>query len=529
MLQKIREGTSGLSSKLFAVLIAAIFIFGFGGLGYKSYISNDVAVDVDGDKIYRSQVYHIARMMVLQSGQSEDILKKKDNIFYQRALNSLLYKKVINKISKMLNLAVSRDKVNESIVTSPAFIEDGKFSRQKYLEILKRSNHTDVSYRKDIEDNMISEQLYKGIAGSSFVTEKELELIVSSHEQKRDIIYALVDKNKFKAEANISPEKVKSYYDEHPEEFISPEKISLEYVTLSVKDLMGEVSVSEEEINASFVEYNKLHDDDNEKKVTDKEKTEYSIKEELKAELLYEKAEQLWSERSEELANLTYDNPGSLDIASSIGLTLSTTEMFTREGGSTNISSKDNIIDAAFSEHLLVERNNSELINLDNDTVIVFRVKNHAKERAADLFEVDGKITAILTKEHASDSARDFAMKIKDSYQSGKDLEALEEEFSLSFKKKEGLSKHADDLDPILVKAGFSLNRDESRSPIGVAQLSNGNYVVVFLDKVVDGNINTLSEEKLKAYRSGIEYARGNMEYQLLVDAMKSKIKIKVT
>lgn len=135
------------------------------------------------------------------------------------------------------------------------------------------------------------------------------------------------------------------------------------------------------------------------------------VRPELEAEFRREQAQSIFYERSQQLADDSFAALSELEgVASKLGLPLQTVANFTREGGGP-FGAEPRIIEAAFSEEVLVERQNSPPISLGDDRVVVLRVTAHAERRQKELAAVRTEIEATLRQQ----SARKAAMAATDA------------------------------------------------------------------------------------------------------------------
>jgi peptidyl-prolyl cis-trans isomerase D len=96
-----------------------------------------------------------------------------------------------------------------------------------------------------------------------------------------------------------------------------------------------------------------------------------------------------------------------------------TSKPFGREGGE-GITANRAVVSAAFSQEVLDENANSTGIELDPETVVVLRAKEHLKPEQLPLEAVNTAIRAQLTKEHASAAAKTKADQLIASLRDGK-------------------------------------------------------------------------------------------------------------
>ena len=87
-------------------------------------------------------------------------------------------------------------------------------------------------------------------------------------------------------------------------------------------------------------------------------------------------AEPQFVERSEKLADLTFNSDGLSEAAKELGLKLETSELFGRRGGE-GLFADTRVIRTAFSKDVLDNAQNSELIELDSEHAVVLHLKQH--------------------------------------------------------------------------------------------------------------------------------------------------------
>ena len=131
-----------------------------------------------------------------------------------------------------------------------------------------------------------------------------------------------------------------------------------------------------------------------------------SARTQVENSLRRQKAEQLLADQSDQLANLTYTNPDTLKVAAdALSLPIQTSGLFARNGGNTGLTANPKIINAAFSDNVLKQHNNSDVITVDNQTLVVLRIAEHKPSVVRPLAEVRTTIENILAAEFARKAA----------------------------------------------------------------------------------------------------------------------------
>ncbi len=130
-----------------------------------------------------------------------------------------------------------------------------------------------------------------------------------------------------------------------------------------------------------------------------------SMKPQLMRELKAQQVEQRFVEASKQLEDSAFESSDLAQPAQELGLKVETTPAFGREGGE-GIAANRQVLQAAFSDEVLVDGANSALIELDPDTVVVVRVKQHMQPEQRPLDEVRESIVEQLRKQKAAEQAR---------------------------------------------------------------------------------------------------------------------------
>ena len=114
-------------------------------------------------------------------------------------------------------------------------------------------------------------------------------------------------------------------------------------------------------------------------------------REEVEQDLREEKAAKQLYELTDRLAALTYESHDTLEVAADeLGLQEQTSDFISREDPGVGIVAEPGVVSAAFSDEVLLEENNSELLELENDRYLVLRVLEHRSPMKKPLEDVRG-------------------------------------------------------------------------------------------------------------------------------------------
>jgi peptidyl-prolyl cis-trans isomerase D len=125
------------------------------------------------------------------------------------------------------------------------------------------------------------------------------------------------------------------------------------------------------------------------------------------ADLQRAKAEPLFAEKIEQLADQVFTAIDLAEPGQALGLTVSNSGLFPRDGSTTGLFTNSKIADVAYSDLVLNQKNNSDVIEIGSDRVVVVRLSEHQLPKAKPLTQVTKGITQTLAKQKASDQVRD--------------------------------------------------------------------------------------------------------------------------
>lgn len=235
-------------------------------------------------------------------------------------------------------------------------------------------------------------------------------------------------------------------------------------------------------------------------------------------------AEEKFAEMRDQLADLTYANPSSLQTAASdMGLTLKTSELFSKEKPGKDIAQYKKIRDAAFSNEVLNLQNNSDVIQINPENVAVIRVKSHINSKLIPLKDISSQIADKLRAEEADARALKFANDLKAKLEKGGDqLQSVEAE-KFIWTKLGYIGRYSNKIDSAVMDTAFRLPHPAAGKVVyGVTRLPGG-YGVVAVNAVKDGS---LDDKKLNVFSEQIQNSLGFLEYALYKDSQMNKAKI---
>ena len=251
------------------------------------------------------------------------------------------------------------------------------------------------------------------------------------------------------------------------------------------------------------------------------------VRDELLAEYRSRQAEDRYYDDAEALAQLAFENPDSLQpAAEALGYEIQVIEGVTRQGGP-GIAGNRSVLDAAWSESVFQERQNSTVIEVSDGEAAVVRVADYHPPEQRPLQEVADRIRAELQREQAAARIAELAAEAETRLAAGESV--AEVAADLSADHVAGLTVVRDDVTtpPAVVSAAFSAPRPAGEPVINRAQGPSGEYVVRVLS-ATPGGLDLLGPEQQRELRDRTRGARASQELQAYLDDLREQAEVTV-
>jgi peptidyl-prolyl cis-trans isomerase D len=250
-----------------------------------------------------------------------------------------------------------------------------------------------------------------------------------------------------------------------------------------------------------------------------------SLKDKLTRELKTQQVEQRFVEATKQLEDSSFEASDLAQPAQDLKLTVHTSKPFGREGGE-GVAANRAVVTAAFSPEVLDEGANSTAIELDPETVIVLRAKEHLKPAQLPLESVAASIRVQLTKEHASAAAKTKAEELIASLRDGKTSldKAIDGQ---SWKVTQAATRGQEGVDPTVLQALFRMPKPAAKDKptFSNVTLADGSLVIVRLNGVNEAAAPT--EEEKAQYRRFLASRIGQQDFAAYRKLLESQAEIK--
>lgn len=251
------------------------------------------------------------------------------------------------------------------------------------------------------------------------------------------------------------------------------------------------------------------------------------VRAEIERQVKDKKSQAEFADRIDTMTNLAYEKPDGLQpITDALGLRIQQSALFSRRGGA-GLTANPKVAEAAFSEDVLKKGLNSEPIEISPNQVIVLRVKEHKPEQQRTLDEVRAQVVAAVKRELATKKVQESGQAAVKRIESGEDPAKIAKELNAEWKAPVTIGRNDAAVDRKIATESFKMPRPEAgKALVRGADMGNGNFVVIRLASVKDGDPASIDETQLAGVKQTLTNNNAEAEYGAMLENMKSKADI---
>ena len=238
MLGAIRNKSKGWVAYLIVGLITVPFAL-FGIQDYASRSANTSIAKVDGEdidiNIYYQELNTQQRNLQQQLGAA--YTQEIDNTLKQTLLDSLINEKLIENYANSLDIVTLDDEVKSVIEMNQAFLVDGEFSQERYIQLLRLNSYTPAGYEIAQSKSLNREQIKRNLSGSAFMSSTQIEQLNDLAAQEREVSYIALNTENYVDQVSVSESQISDYFNENRSNFIEGRKVKVDFVELTLDSM----------------------------------------------------------------------------------------------------------------------------------------------------------------------------------------------------------------------------------------------------------------------------------------------------
>lgn len=256
MLNSLRRNASSWVVKVLLLLLVVSFaIWGIGDIFFGGGQNQTVATVGDAEipaselaDAFNRSVNNLQR----QLGPEFDRERAIQLGVMQQALQSLVAQRLIGIKADDMGLTVPDDTLRTMITGNPAFQSAGQFDRSRFDQLLRLNGLSEEGYLAGLRQDEVRSALAGSISGPVAAPPTLVDALYRFRNEERRGHYVVVAVNSIGGVPEPSEDELAEYHEAHQAQFTTPEYRALTFVTLEPKDLLDEVDVGEEEVEAAY-------------------------------------------------------------------------------------------------------------------------------------------------------------------------------------------------------------------------------------------------------------------------------------
>ena len=182
----------------------------------------------------------------------------KQMAFPRQALTENVLQAMINEAAMQLfvrdlNLGVHQDVIKDEVRKLSIFQDEkGEFSLDKYTEYMKRAPYMEQQLIGSVTAGLLEKQAQSIFAAEIMPPKKVVDMLAEKSAERRSLDYVFVENNP-KTQKDPGDEKLKAFYENYENDFLTKEKRHVTYITISKAALKKDMSLSDKELKEIYM------------------------------------------------------------------------------------------------------------------------------------------------------------------------------------------------------------------------------------------------------------------------------------
>ena len=234
----------------FAFFGVDYYFRGSGALGEVARVGSDKVTQQEFDNAIRDQQDRMRQ----QLGRNFDPAVLDNPEVRYSILEQLIGQRLLDDQARKARFRVSDEQLRQYITEIPAFQVDGKFSQERYEQLLATQNPPKSSpqFVSEVRQALLLAPLQEPISAGNIVAKSNVERYLALLDQKREVASVVISPDAYMKDVKIDDAAVSGFYEANKAAFQVPEQARIEYVVLTPDALIGQVTVDAAEVRKQY-------------------------------------------------------------------------------------------------------------------------------------------------------------------------------------------------------------------------------------------------------------------------------------
>ena len=245
----------------------------------------------------------------------------------------------------------------------------------------------------------------------------------------------------------------------------------------------------------------------------------------IERELMREATTDQLIAKLELLKELSFNAESLTEVAEDVGLELNISDAFSRFGGQ-GVTGIAKVSAAAFSDEVIKDKYASEVLDLGNDRYVVLKLNQYIDVRQKEMSEVRESVVVSLTASESAKMLADLGSELLAEIVAGSSVESVAKARKLEWQVGKSVNRRGIDVNAEVRSIVFNFPLPGAESVIDGFYLSNGDYVVAELTKVVSGDLSSLSQAEIGSLAAATRSMNASRDMLAYQDTLREKAEI---
>ena len=175
-------------------------------------------------------------------------------------LNQLIKNKLFQKYAEDHNIKVSNAEAEryfcQTFADNPNFIENGKFSRKKFIKFKSENTDKYLEILGKIKRDLLHFKIEQIIKNQFTITDQQLFNLYIKQNAKIKLNYAIIPDSLMPVNFSPDIDQAKQYYYSHKDQFYSPKKVKIRLLFIKDDEFLPQIKISDDELRNYYLSLN---------------------------------------------------------------------------------------------------------------------------------------------------------------------------------------------------------------------------------------------------------------------------------
>lgn len=397
-------------SQVLLGLVSITFI-GFGAERLSSGISGSYISQIGNTRITAEQVQEVTRA-AQHTGNTE---VGKESVY-----QSLVQQAYMEQGARELGVGeLSLEQIKNVITRDSSFQSNGQFSITLFQDYLRQRGMTEDQLISELRSQYRRQTVISLLSNGNITSDSQAQQILAMTGTERELRTMAFKASDYADKVQPGEAALKAYFDTNKANYALPLAVKLEYVELNVEELAKQQTVSAQELQDAYQNMNF--------NASEPKPPFESVKAQLEGNIRQRKAAQALGNAREQLAQLAFDHPNSLQkVAEEMKLPLQKHDNWLSQPEAAASQLPPAVQEAIFSSDIIDRRHNSDVLDMGNGVLRVIRAADVSKARNQTFEEARDAVRKDYVAIESAKLAQAAAAETLRNLQSGKIVDGLQ-------------------------------------------------------------------------------------------------------